>query len=168
MRKWFTLLGIFLVITTASAQNNPCACCTEDHSAFDFWIGTWEVTLPNGAIAGENIIEKIQGDCVLRENWKGANGNFTGTSYNYYNTGTGLWEQLWLDRSGTILKLSGKRIDNQMILQSEGVVNEDNSITIQRITWTLLEDGKVRQVWEVLRDGVTANVLFDGMYSRKE
>ncbi|MBT8282902.1 MAG: hypothetical protein KJO86_04115 [Muriicola sp.] len=168
MKKFIMSLGFVFMMISASAQNNPCACCTENHSDFDFWLGKWEVTLPNGNIAGENVIEKIQGDCILRENWKGASGNFTGTSYNYYNTTTGMWEQLWLDAAGTILKLSGKRIDNQMILMSEGVVNEDESITVQRITWTLLEDGKVRQVWEVLRDGVAENVLFDGLYSKMD
>jgi len=162
------LVVVLLFVTSLEAQNNPCACCTQDHAAFDFWLGKWEVTLPNGNKAGENVIEKIQGDCVLRENWKGANGNFTGTSYNFYNTATGLWEQLWLDTAGTILKLSGKRIDNQMILMSDEVVNEDESITVQRITWTLQEDGKVRQVWEVLRNGVAVNVLFDGLYTKLE
>ncbi len=161
---------LFVCMLTAhlsSAQNANCACCTEDHSAFDFWLGSWEVYLPNGAVAGENLIEKIQGGCVLREDWKGSNGNFTGTSYNFYNPGTGLWEQIWLDSSGTVLKLKGKRVENQMILQSEGTLNEDQSERVQRITWTLLEDGNVRQLWEVLRDGVTERVLFDGLYKKK-
>jgi hypothetical protein len=163
------VIFFLLVLTTSqlTAQNTPCACCTEDHAAFDFWIGEWEVTLPNGAKAGENIIEKVQGGCVLRESWKAAGGNFTGTSYNYYNSGTGLWEQLWLDTSGTILKISGNRKGNQMILQTEPVINEDSSSTIQRITWTLAEDGTVRQQWELLRDGKAVQVLFDGLYTRK-
>ncbi len=54
-----------------------------------------------------------------------------------------------------------------MILESDGTVNEDKSVTVQRITWTLQSDGNVRQVWEVLRDGVQDRVLFDGLYQRK-
>ncbi len=168
MKKIALLLGLLFIALLSTAQNTHCACCTEDHKAFDFWLGAWEVTLPNGNKAGNNLIEKIQGGCVLRENWTGANGNYTGTSYNFYNAGTGLWEQLWLDRSGTILKLKGQRTGNQMILESDETVNEDKSVSVQRITWTLRDDGKVRQVWEVLRDGVSAQVLFDGLYSRKE
>lgn len=168
MKKLPLLLGLMFTAFLSTAQEANCACCTDDHKAFDFWLGTWEVTLPNGNKAGENLIEKIQGGCVLRENWTGANGNFTGTSYNFYNPGTGLWEQLWLDVAGTILKLKGQRNGDQMIMESEEAVNEDKSVSIQRITWTLQEDGKVRQVWEVLKDGVSAQVLFDGLYSRKE
>ncbi|WP_188370998.1 hypothetical protein [Muriicola marianensis] len=162
------LLGLMFSAFLSTAQEDNCACCTDDHKAFDFWLGTWEVTLPNGNKAGQNLIEKIQGGCVLRENWTGANGNFTGTSYNFYNPGTGLWEQLWLDVAGTILKLKGQRTGDQMIMESEETINEDKSVSTQRITWTLQEDGKVRQVWEVLKDGVSAQVLFDGLYSRKE
>lgn len=168
MKRIALLLGLIFTAFLSSAQNSNCACCTDDHKAFDFWLGAWEVTLPNGNKAGDNLIEKIQGGCVLRENWTGANGTFTGTSYNFYNPGTGLWEQLWLDASGTILKLKGQRTGDQMIMESEETVNEDKSISVQRITWTLLEDGNVRQVWEVLKDGVSAQVLFDGIYSRKE
>jgi hypothetical protein len=168
MRKSAVLLFVFISMLCVKAQTTNCTCCTDDHSAFDFWVGSWEVKLPDGRLAGENQIEKIQGGCVLRENWKSSSGNFTGTSYNFYNPGTGLWEQLWLDTSGTILKLSGSRSDDQMVLQSEEVVNPDNSVSVQRITWTLLADGNVRQVWEVLRDGVSVQVIFDGLYTRKQ
>ena len=167
MKKLIALLFILWSAFTLSAQQEHCNCCTEDHSAFDFWLGSWEVKLKDGTIAGENRIEKIQGGCVLLENWTSSNGNFTGTSYNFFNAEAGLWEQLWLDSSGTILKLSGRRVGNQMILQSERTTNEDGSETIQRITWTLLSDGNVRQVWEVLRNGVPAGELFNGLYKRK-
>lgn len=49
-----------------SAQSTNCNCCTEKHVEFDFWIGTWTVTNPNGTPAGTNTIDKIQDHCVLR------------------------------------------------------------------------------------------------------
>ena len=35
-----------------------------------------------------------------------------------------------------------------------------------RITWTLAGDGRVRQLWEVLREGTVVRVPFDGYYRR--
>ena len=168
MKKIALLSVLFLLAYTSVAQTASCSCCTEEHSEFDFWLGNWEVKLPDGTLAGENRIEKTEGGCVIRENWKGANAGFTGTSYNYFNPESGLWEQLWLDSSGTILKLSGGRVGNQMVLRSEESLDDNQVLTFQQITWTLLSDGKVRQVWEVLRDGASTRVLFDGLYTRKQ
>ena len=44
------------------AQEESCACCTENHRAFDFWVGTWQVTNPDGSPAGTNTIVKSEGD----------------------------------------------------------------------------------------------------------
>ncbi|NNJ89766.1 MAG: hypothetical protein HKP53_10210 [Eudoraea sp.] len=167
MRKILTGIILIFSITTLVAQDATCTCCTEAHSEFDFWIGNWDVTLPNGAKAGENTITKEQGGCVIKESWTSANGNFTGTSYNFYDTNTKQWEQLWLDVAGTILKLKGERIDNQMILRSDPAVQEDGTIRVQQISYTLNEDGSIRQLWEVLQDEVAVSVLFDGMYKKK-
>ncbi len=41
-------------------------CCTENHKAFDFWLGTWQVTNPDGSPAGISTIAKSEGDCVIR------------------------------------------------------------------------------------------------------
>jgi hypothetical protein len=167
MKKLLTGLVFLLSITILVAQNSPCACCTEAHTEFDFWIGEWEVTLPSGVKAGENTIIKEQAGCVLKESWKTANGNFTGTSFNYYNVRTREWEQLWLDVAGTILKLKGKRVANQMILRSDPVSQEDGSSQVQQITYTLNEDKSIRQLWEVLHDEVSVSILFDGLYTKK-
>ncbi|WP_297762070.1 hypothetical protein [uncultured Muriicola sp.] len=167
MRNIITGFILILSITISVAQNTPCACCTEAHSEFDFWIGNWDVTLPNGAKAGENTIVKEHGGCVIKESWTSANGNFTGTSFNYYNTKTEQWEQLWLDVAGTILKLKGKRVNNQMILRSDAVLREDGTSQVQQITYTLNEDESIRQLWEVLQDEDSVSVLFDGLYKKK-
>lgn len=104
---------------------------------------------------------------MIKESWTSANGNFTGTSFNYYNSKTEQWEQLWLDVAGTILKLKGKRIKNQMILRSDPAPQEDGTSLIQQISYTLNEDGSIRQLWEVLQDEMSGRVLFDGVYRKK-
>ncbi|NNE03708.1 MAG: hypothetical protein HKN52_11165 [Eudoraea sp.] len=169
MKTLFLVLGMLLTLHGTMAQAADCACCTENHKAFDFWIGTWEVTGVNGTLVGTNTIRKEQDGCVLRENWTGATGQYTGTSLNFYNTQTAQWEQLWIDNSGSPLKLKGNRIANQMILSSEPFKQADGKEYRNRIIWTLNKDKTVRQLWEVLNDADTpVNTLFDGLYTKKE
>ncbi len=164
-KKNFILLMLLVPFWSLFAQTgDECPCCTEDHNAFDFWVGTWEVRLADGTKAGVNRIVKAEGGCVLQEHWKSANQGFTGTSLNYLNTTTGQWEQLWVDRSGNILKLKGNREGDQMILTSDPFKGPEGSERTNRITWTLREDGTVRQLWEVLEKGSAVQVLFDGYY----
>lgn len=153
--------------TILNAQADDCICCTTNHKAFDFWIGVWNVTDSSGTFVGTNRIEKLQDDCVLQENWIGSSGS-TGTSTNFFNSQTMQWEQLWVDNQGTYLKLRGNRHANQMILSSDVFMHTDGNEYINQITWTLNEDGSVRQLWELLQDGSTIRVLFDGLYTRTE
>ncbi len=146
-------------------QATNCFCCTENHAAFDFWIGSWNVTDRAGAKVGTNRIEKLQDDCMLQENWIGTSGS-TGTSTNFFNSQSKQWEQLWVDNQGTYLKLKGNRKGNQMILSSDVFTHTDGNEYINRITWTINEDRTVRQLWEILREGKVVNVLFDGLYTK--
>jgi len=150
------------------AQTKPCNCCTEKHAEFDFWIGEWSVTNPDGSAAGTNSIVKIQDNCILQENWTSAKGNFTGTSNNFYNYKTKQWEQIWVDNQGQSLHLKGNKIGNQMILQTDEEKNKDGVPFYHRVTWTLNEDGSVRQYWETITNGKDITVAFDGLYKKKE
>ena len=152
--------------TSIWSQADPCACCTAEHNAFDFWIGDWEVRDPEGKIVGTNSIREAQDGCVLVEDWKSSNGTFTGGSTSFYNKQDGRWEQLWIDNSGSHLHLKGKRTGNQMILVSDEIPREDEPPYQNQITWTMNEDGTVRQLWEVIVNGAVDNVVFDGIYTK--
>ena len=76
----------------APAQSNDCVCCTENHKAFDFWLGSWKVTGKDGSLAGTNFIKKVEDDCILTEHWVSADGKNTGSSTNFYNLKTKQWE----------------------------------------------------------------------------
>ena len=167
----YFLCTLFVILTSTqltSAQDKACACCTEKHSAFDFWVGNWEVFLPDGSVAGYNTITKIQDQCALEENWTSAKGGFTGSSYNYYNQTSGQWEQLWIDNGGNQLKLYGNRDGNQMVLSSEPFKRPDGEMYVNRITWTANEDGSVRQQWDILKGDEVVQVAFNGLYKKKE
>lgn len=156
-----------MIYTNSWSQSDNCACCTTQHNAFDFWIGNWEVKDTEGKIVGTNNIRKAQDNCVIFENWESANGTFTGGSTNFFNKRTAQWEQLWVDNSGSHLHLKGNRKDNHMILISDEIPREDKPAYQNKITWTLNEDGTVRQLWEIIANGEVENVVFDGLYSRR-
>ena len=169
--KLLILITLSLLSTGVFAQSQPAdrpvPCSSAQHGQFDFWIGEWDVTTADGNPAGSNSISKVEGGCILRENWASATSAYTGTSYNFYNQTAEQWEQLWLDNQGGFLKLAGSRDGNQMILQSEPGENAEGEKVTQRITWTSNEDGSVRQLWEVLTAGKETRVAFDGLYKRK-
>ncbi len=167
MRSGILFAILFFAFFSAKAQNESCACCTENHRDFDFWVGEWEVYDDAGNRVGTNTIDKMQEGCVLRENWIGLGGN-TGTSLNFFNLKSKQWEQLWVDNSGTHLKLKGNRTGNQMVLSSDEFASTDGKLYINRIKWILNDDGTVRQLWEVLQDGLVVQVAFDGIYKRSD
>ncbi|MGH7564942.1 MAG: hypothetical protein ACREK5_11055 [Gemmatimonadota bacterium] len=139
-------------------------CTAEEHRQFDFWIGSWEVTTPDGAVAGTNQIDRILGGCALRERWQGRSG-MTGTSLNKYDPQTGTWHQTWVDDRGGFLLLSGGLEESSMVLSGE--MQDDEGPMTHRITWTLLDEGQVRQLWEVRRAREDWKVVFDGLYTRQ-
>lgn len=166
MKVFFSILAIlFLSTLLCNAQDDNCTCCSENHKAFDFWVGEWEVANLDGSIAGINVVEKVEGLCMLRENWTGTSGS-TGTSMNFFNLKTRQWEQLWVDNSGAHLKLKGNRVGNQMVLSSDEFVHTDGKNYMNRITWTKNDDGTVRQLWEIVGKDDFTKVLFDGLYTK--
>lgn len=165
MKKCLWFLLILVSVSLAVAQNP--ACQTAHHRAFDFWLGNWRVLNPQGKLAGHNQIEVMQDGCVLQENWRAANGVYTGTSYNFYNSGTGLWYQTWVDNQGGVLLLQGGIQNGAMVLEGKSK-NAQGQWQLDRITWTPHNANTVQQLWTVSVDeGKTWTTLFDGTYQRE-
>lgn len=168
MKTIIATVFIFLFVISGFSQNDNCGCCTEKHTEFDFWIGKWKVTNPDGSLAGTNTIDKIQDNCILQENWQSAKENFTGTSNNFYNARTQQWEQIWIDNKGGNLHLKGNRVGNQMILKTDVAKNQKGEPFYHRVTWTKNDDGTVRQYWETITNDKDITVAFDGLYKKVE
>ena len=140
------------------------ACSGPEHRQFDFWLGHWQVSDTAGSVVGTNHITLVANGCGLSETWIGENGN-TGTSLNWYEPATGKWYQLWVG-VGYYLRLSGGLEDGSMVLSGERETPQGT--VVDRISWTPLADGDVRQHWEVSSDsGNSWQTLFDGLYERR-
>lgn len=161
-----TLLGIaFVVFSTVSTAAQSTQPLPPESRQFDFWVGEWTVTTPDGKPAGSSRIELIANKGGLLENWEGAGGS-SGKSLNAYNRSRKQWQQFWVGTGGSVLELNGGLVDGRMILSAEHAVG--GKPTLERITWTPNADGTVRQHWEQSVDGgKTWTTAFDGLYRKK-
>ena len=165
MRHKLLFLIAFIPFISFS-QNQDCACCGAEYQQFDFWVGDWEVFNEEGEKIGENLVEKLEDNCILNENWQGEKGG-SGKSYNYYDPSDETWNQLWISNTGNILKLKGIASANKMVLKSEPTKGKKGEFYNQ-ITWTKNDDGSITQLWEILdAEGNLLNDAFKGIYKRK-
>jgi hypothetical protein len=150
----------------AEEPATPAGCTSAESQQFDFWVGRWRVT-ENGAFAGRNDIQKIDGGCALLESWTSADG-VTGHSLNIYDARRGLWHQTWVDGRGALLLLEGAFSNGAMTLAGVSPRVKDGQRIDDRITWTPLPNGDVRQHWETSSDGKQSwSTAFDGLYRRE-
>ncbi len=149
-----------------SQQPAPAAtiCTAAKFREFDFWAGTWRVLDADRKFAGENSVSIEQGGCVLVERWRGAGGG-TGQSFNYYDPVAQAWKQRWVGL-GLILEMQGGLENGAMVLEGPLHYVRENRTTRLRGTWSVLPDGRVRQLFVESSDqGKTWTPWFDGYYS---
>jgi len=158
----------FLALASPLASQSPPGCTAAEYRQFDFWAAAWEVRRPDGALAGTNLIDTILKGCALREQWIGSRGGH-GTSLNSWSTIDRKWHQTWVDDSGMLLELAGGLEGGRMVLSGVLLSRTDSTrLDLQRVTWTQLPDGMVRQLWESsVNEGRSWTTVFDGMYARK-
>jgi hypothetical protein len=142
----------------------PPRCDAPEHRQFDFWLGEWNV-YAQGSKAGTNRIEKLEGGCLLLENWSSSLGG-TGKSMNYYDAVKEKWVQVWVDSSGTSIHAEAEFRDGAMRFEGEHHY-PDGRVELYRMTFTPNADGSVRQLIEQSRDGGASwYVWFDGLYKK--
>ena len=147
------------------AAETKTGCESPESRQFDFWVGTWRVT-EKGELAGHNTITKIDGGCALLESWTDAGGS-TGHSLNIHDARRKKWHQTWVDARGGLLLLDGEFRGGSMVLEGAPRPAKDGKQQADRITWTPLPSGQVRQHWEVTTDGGAHwATAFDGLYTR--
>ncbi|MEX2327166.1 MAG: hypothetical protein WD558_05510 [Pseudomonadales bacterium] len=160
------LQACWLPLVQAEETGPEAPCSTPAYYQFDFWLGRWTSYSKAGEKQGTNHLHRILGTCAIQENWTGKGGAYQGTSYNFYDKVTDRWYQTWVDNGGGHLFLAGGMVNGSMQLSGERMTHDGKNM-IDRITWTPLEDGRVRQHWEVSSDGGDSwRDLFDGYYQQ--
>jgi hypothetical protein len=164
---WLAMVVTFAMpVAGAGAQtSSPPPCSSAEFHQFDFWIGKWTVTDSAGKQLGTNEIISVSGGCGLLENWQDT-GSGSGKSLNMYEASAGHWTQTWVGSGGGVLRLSGGLQDGKMVLGDDRVTARGP--VKDRITWTPLPDGRVRQTWDISTDGgATWQTTFDGYYAHR-
>jgi len=152
-----------------SAANPPPACASDDHRAFDFWIGTWDVTAAGqDQPSAVNRISREHAGCVLREDYR-TSGGYTGMSMSFYDAAREKWHQTWMGADGSALFIEGgPNAQGEMVLSNRNTPYYKEGMPINRITWTPMENGSVRQHWQASQDGGQAwTTVFDGLYVKR-
>jgi len=167
MKKVILFITVIFFVQNLVAQQEEklCACCSEFHNSFDFWIGDWTVYDVNGKVLGHNTIKKQYDNCVLQEIWV-SKGKNRGTSYNYYDEKDNTWNQIWIDNSGFSLALKGNIKDGKMVLKSDLLEGKKDRY-FNQITWTKNDDGSVTQSWIILDEkNKILQETFRGIYKK--
>ncbi|GAB4231511.1 MAG: hypothetical protein Tsb0034_03910 [Ekhidna sp.] len=145
----------------------PCL-SSEDARHFDFWIGEWDVYV-NGQVVGLNKITRAKGGCAIHENYTTSR-NYAGQSINFYSPVDEKWHQHWVGSSGDVYNyVETKREEGLLQFVSEFKNPGNGNISLSRLTFTLNDDGTVRQLFESSTDdGKTWTPAFDGLYKRRD
>lgn len=154
------------LVAELSRKAYPCE-YDEAFSAFDFWLGEWDVDLADGTRAGTNIIEKTEHGCLISEHWSGSGGS-SGQSINYVDKRTGEWVQIWNSAGGSQIDIRGGLAAGGMQLTGTiHYVGSGQTLPFRGL-WTPLADGRVRQFFEQSNDGgENWSPWFEGFYTRR-
>ncbi|MEM9494928.1 MAG: hypothetical protein AAGA09_02900 [Pseudomonadota bacterium] len=144
---------------------NPCEAAP--YRAFDFWLGAWEVSTPDGKKAGENVITSEESGCLLVERWTNIQGG-TGQSYNFYDPSQEKFRQVWVSKGAVIDYGGGLNDAGAMVMEGE-IAYHNGTTAPFRGTWTLEEDGSVTQYFQQF-NGETEkwDDWFTGIYRKKK
>lgn len=155
-------------VQAQDAEAPPPPCEEDTFHQFDFWLGDWAVTAPDGTFAGNNSITREENGCLLLERWTSAAGG-TGQSYNFYNPATEKWRQVWVS-SGALIDYQGGLTDAGS-MKLEGTITYVASAQTAAFTgeWTLEEDGTVTQHFEQYdAESEQWATWFTGLYTKVE
>lgn len=167
-------MKIIFVITILmlSSQFNLKAQITdtkEKYHEFDFWLGEWDVyNKGEETIQAHSLIESVIDSFAIQENYRVIGGSFKGKSFNKFNPQTSQWEQFWVDNGGLSLLIKGGLDDKGRMVMGNENIDSTGTITKNEISWELLNNGNVNQIWRTKIDNAEWTIVFDGVYKRRK
>ena len=165
-RATVPLLVLLLLASPAAAQSKAAPCSEPGYHQWDFWLGSWRVTAPDGKPQGTNRLVRAPAGCAFEEHWTGLKG-VGGDSFNVYDPVRKTWTQLW-GGAGGVIRLEG-RLDAKGAMRLEGSAanwpaREAHPI---RGTWTPMPGGVVRQEFDEQDPRTKAwSTTFVGIYRK--
>lgn len=153
------------------SPSGPPPCSAAEHRQLDFWIGEWDVRgvkQPAGAPPSHSRIERVEGGCVIQEQYT-TPGGYSGRSLNAYHPQRQQWEQFWVDNQGGVHHYVGHARDGNMFYEARGVHFAGMPAAGDvRMTFFRLAEGRVRQLGEQSSDGgKTWTTMYDLTYTRR-
>lgn len=123
-----------------------------DYRRFDFWVGNWRVTTPGGTQVGTSHVDVVSGGCALLENWRDMRGS-EGKSLNTFDPASRTWRQFWVGQGGGVTDYSQSEWHGSSLTFVAHSHGANGSDFMQRLTFTPLDGGVVRQFGEGSTDG---------------
>ena len=143
----------------------PCMARAESRR-FDFWVGEWDVTTPQGQPAGSSSIQLLLGGCTLFENWHSLAG-LDGKSLSSYNAGLGVWQQFWTDQTGRVTEYRESEWVGDTLRFTAHATMPTGAMTLL-MSFAKIDGNTVRQWGAVsMDDGKTWSSPWDLYYHRK-
>lgn len=165
-------LGIFVLgLARAHGQApapNPNPCQSDSlRRAFDFWVGDWTVTAPDGRQTGTSHVEAVSGGCALLENWRDMRGG-EGKSLNTYDPRLKRWRQFWVGNFGAVNDYARSEWrDGTLSFYMDAPAQPGQPAALVRLSFTRLAPDLVRQHSEQSTDGGKTWVTqYDFQYHR--
>ena len=171
MRTRYLTTLLIALPALAPAQTPPTSpppsCMAKPESRkFDFWVGEWDVTTPQGQPAGSSSVQLLLEGCALYENWSGRAG-VSGKSLNGYNQGVGMWQQFWIDQTGRVTEYrQSEWVGDTLRFTAHSTMPQGPML--QRMSFVKIDANTVRQ-WGAasMDDGKTWATPWDLYYHRK-
>lgn len=170
-RSAIVLTALGLAVASARGQSAPQILkpCQSDslRRAFDFWVGDWNVTTPDGKQTGTSHVEVISGGCALLENWRDVHGA-EGKSLNTYDPQLKRWRQLWVGQFGAVTDYSRSEWhDGTLSFFVDAPMQGSRPPMLVRLSFTPMAPDLVRQHSEQSTDdGKTWTTQYDFRYHR--
>lgn len=155
--RGLALLGVLslliagLAVSTGSlAQSDALPCGSEQHKAFDFFAGEWQVyDQHSGRLIAIDRIERQLENCSLTQSWTQMDDGFRTQGVPYRMQGSSLigydgkeWVMVWIDNMGSIISLRGGIEDGAMVMASD----KPSLGTYYMWKWIPQADGTLRNV----------------------
>ncbi|HEX5708064.1 MAG TPA: tetratricopeptide repeat protein [Pyrinomonadaceae bacterium] len=153
-------------------QTQPCT-TRPQFRQLDFWVGEWELRDAQGQKIGESVVKIDVGDCVVSETTSvtppllSGQVAYTVRSMSMFVPRRNRWHFRSFDSLGQMIELSGEYSDGALRLTGENIY-QDGRRNLDRVTFSQVAPGRVRQLWEQSSDGgENWRVLLDGHFVKK-